>query len=456
MLLWSSKQRKIKWMPLPRTERGEALYNPYCGLYSIYRFYADNEFEQREEIVIEDVKIDPSHSLCLIEINLVHFNQIPLSGMALNIIERIFLHFICQNKQMVVRFVYDWDGKGIVNEPNDITIILRHMEQLSLLLKKYTKHIYILQGLFIGSWGEMHNSRYLSERSMTRLAKQLYLCSGENTQIALRCPSFWRMVFKTSQPLDDATAYLDIQKARFSLFNDGIMASDTDLGTYGEVFEKNSTNYSDKWVRKDELSFQRKLCSYISNGGEVINECNFNDVPIAIDTLKDMRISYLHSQYDEKVLDKWKAQQSGVANTVWRDKTAFEYVAAHLGYRFTIEDVSLLYNNTKKGQIKVGLKVSNKGFAPCYHRFDVNIIIRTPSSSEVYVYPFDTDTRKWFPEETIELEKEIPINDLSQKNYTLCIGISDPVLNHPVQIANTFSGADHTGIYNLGNFVIDN
>ncbi len=444
--------KKIKWIPLPRTEKAESLSNPYSGLYSIYHFYADSELLQLEpeEVLIEDIVVNPAEQLCLIEINLLPFSELPISEGALQIIRRILLHFTAQGKQMILRFLYDWEGKGILNEPQDIEIILGHMRQLSPLLVEYTQSIYILQGLFIGSWGEMHNSRYLGERQMVRLANQIYECTGDHTQIALRCPSFWRMIFQTTLPLEEDVAFTNIRKARFSLFNDGIMASDTDYGTYGSINAKDSKSYSDKWVRGEELEFQNKLCRYVSNGGEVINDNPYNDASLAIETLKEMRISYLHWKYDELVLNKWKASRSGISNALWKNKSAYEYIVAHLGYRFTIESMSLSFIAHKDGALKVILRIRNQGFAPCYHRFQVKFAIRSASYSESYEYDVDADTSKWMPQERIELEAYLPTEKLSESKYILCFGIYDPRSQKPIQVANTFSGADHRGMYSLG------
>ena len=443
--------KKINWTPLPRTEKAEALSNPYCGLYSIYQFYADNEKLQPGDVIIENISLNPDQQLCLIEINLIHFNESSLSEEALYNIKRIFLFFTDKGKQMIVRFLYDWEGKGVLNEPKDINIILEHMKQLSPLLKEYTDRIYILQGLFIGSWGEMHNSRYLGERQMLLLAREIYDCSGEHTQIALRCPSFWRMIFKTILPLEEDTAFSNIRKARFALFNDGIMASDTDYGTYGSISSRDAVTYGEKWIREEELDFQSKMCRYVSNGGEVINDNPYNNVPMAIETLKKMRISYLHQKYDEKVLNKWKAGRCGGTNNLWKNRTAYDYIMAHLGYRFTIEDVGLMFTSDKRGDLKVMLRMRNKGFAPCYHKFKVRFVVRTATFSEIYEYYVDTDTRTWMPEERVELEACIPTSELRNPGYILCFGIFDPRSQRPIQIANTFSEADYTGMYHLGN-----
>ncbi|HHV12062.1 MAG TPA: DUF4832 domain-containing protein [Clostridiales bacterium] len=449
----NNRVTKIKWMPLPRTEKAEALKNPYCGLYVIFRFYAGSDRRYPTGEVIESILPDPDQQLCLMEINLLPYREEPLPEGALHIIRRVIRHFASQGKQLILRFMYDWEGKGVLNEPKDIGIILGHMGQLSPLLKEYTEAIYILQGLFIGSWGEMHSSRYLGERSMVRLAKQIYGCAGEKTQIALRCPSFWRMIFKTYHPLDGAEAFTGIQKARFGLFNDGIMASEADFGTYGSISAMDAKAYGDKWLREEELEFQNKLCRYVSNGGEVIHECPYNDAEQAIETLRRMRVSYLHAEYDEGVLSKWKAARLGSPYAPWKDRTAFEYIEAHLGYRFTLGEASLS-PAPGKGSLRAAVKITNKGFAPCYHKFEIKFIVRTASFSEVHEYGVDTDTRRWMPEERVELETEIPVSGWGQKSYILGFSIYDPRSGQPIRIANTFSAADHMGVYSLGNFML--
>lgn len=443
---------KIKWIPLPRTNRAETLNNPYCGWYSIFRFYADDKANYDEGIKLEEAIVSTNHQLCLVEINLMNFNDRPLTIDALINVKKIFRHFLLQGKQMIVRFLYDWDGNGILTEPRDISYILKHMEQLSELLKEYEKSIYIIQGLFIGSWGEMHNSRYLSERHLIRLAKQLYASSGNSTQIALRCPSHWRTIFRTNKPLNKDTAYSKHQMSRFSLFNDGMLASETDLGTYGHVYASDSKKYSDKWIQKDELEFQNKLCMYVSNGGEVVNENKFNDPEPSVKNLKRMRVSYLHSGYDEKVLNKWKASKLSTLESSWQDKRFFDYISAHLGYRFSIIDVKVKKNNKK---LSVSIILSNKGFAPSYYKFDIKIAIRTADYSVFYETKINTDTRFWMPEENVDLRSDIQTSGLKEQTYILGFSIYDNRTKLPIEISNTFSSIDYKGYYSLGNIIVE-
>lgn len=443
-------RNRIKLINLPRTEKADILQNPYCGMYSIYRFYADSIVCQDNKDGLNDIMTSNSQQICLVEINLISFNDKPLDEAALQNIRLILRHFTSHGKQIILRFVYDWEGKGILSEPKDIEYILRHMNQLSDILKEYEKSIYILQGLFIGSWGEMHNSRYLSDRHMNRLARQLYECSGDSTQIALRCPSYWRVIFRTYKPLNKETAYTKLMSSRFSLFNDGMLASETDFGTYGTIYAKEAENHNDKWIRHDELEFQNELCRYVSNGGEVINNCEYNDVAPAIEDLRTMRVSYLHSDYDQQVLDKWKMKKSGLSDPLWRDKSAYEYIAAHLGYRFTIREVKQSICSSIDGNLRVSIKLCNTGFAPSYHKFEVKLVVRNTSYSELYEYKVDTDTRFWMPNKIVEIESVIDTTCFKNNKYILCLSIHDPRTQRSIELANTFSVADYKGNYSIG------
>src|SRR5690554_2911369 len=133
----ANTNEKIKWISLPRTNKAQTLNNPYCGWYSIFRFYADNKTNYDEGIKLEEAILSSNHQLCLVEINLRNFNDKPLTIDALLNVKKIFRHFLLQEKQMIVRFVYDWDGNGILTEPKDISFILKHMDQLSDLLMEY-------------------------------------------------------------------------------------------------------------------------------------------------------------------------------------------------------------------------------------------------------------------------------------------------------------------------------
>ncbi len=46
---------------------------------------------------------------------------------------------------LILRFMYDWDGKAMETEPSDISIIKKHMEQTAQIVNLHTDNVYILQ-----------------------------------------------------------------------------------------------------------------------------------------------------------------------------------------------------------------------------------------------------------------------------------------------------------------------
>ena len=442
--------QKLKWVQLPLAERCEMLQNPYRGLYTIYKFFAHDELVPELGYTIEESVLRPKQSLCLIEINLVHYNESPLSEEALDHVRRIFSFFSGNQREMIVRFVYDWDGKGFQHEPREIGVILEHMQQLSPLLKQFMNSIYILQGLFIGSWGEMHNSRYMSERNIMKLAHQLYKCSGERTYIAVRCPSFWRTIFKTYNPLSEAQSFSESMPARFSLFNDGILASDTDFGTYGILTKRESTSYSDKLTREEELDFQDKLCRYVPNGGETVYAPEGNNFNLVCQTFKRMHVSYLNADYDRAVLMKWQESKTCIQDVAWKDKSVYDYIVAHLGYRFSVEAVKVSLIKGRQNRLCVSVKLKNTGFSCSYRRFNVSLVVQTATISSMYCYPVETDTRRWRPDVSVLLESELNCSQWDQQLYILGLSITDPESGKHIQLANSFSCFDYNGLHSLG------
>ena len=112
----------------------EKLSNPGTGWYHLYTFdvtCADPVLYvacEEEEIV-----------LLLIDIG--GFRGKALSAEALLSVRQIF-HFFRENqKDMIVRFVYDTEGKGMEKEPESGEIVLEHIRQLGAVIREYQSSI---------------------------------------------------------------------------------------------------------------------------------------------------------------------------------------------------------------------------------------------------------------------------------------------------------------------------
>ena len=111
--------------------------------------------------------------LVLLQINLCNYADGEISPKGMENLDALFTELEQTDKHYIIRFLYDWEGKGREKEPKHMDIILKHMEQLEPVFHKYQESIFIHQGIFVGDCGEMHGSKFLSDTDMKTLLSQL-------------------------------------------------------------------------------------------------------------------------------------------------------------------------------------------------------------------------------------------------------------------------------------------
>ncbi len=372
LLKWIKERMEARTAYL--TESTRDLSNPGCGWYHLYSFDLAEESSlyiacEEEELVLLRIDIHAFRSC----------EQIPKE--ALDRADRILTFFTQHGKGIILRIVYDTDGHGMEHEPSSITFVKSHMRQLGEVIKAHAGEILVHQGLFVGSWGEMHGSKFLMRGRMEELAATLAQAIGGTCPIAVRKPVQLRNI-------ENKTAI----SGTFTLFNDGIFGSETDLGTYGTVpcgseksdGKRDVQSWScqswnlQPWIRQDELAWQQKQMQRSFCGGEALGGMVTDMVSGTIDIssktdpsvpsftildwhqavadLAKMHVSYLNSMYRQELLDDWKAQRA-----VWNgeEMSGYDYIGRHLGYRFTVTCVTCTRRNNGILQITI----RNTGFS---------------------------------------------------------------------------------------------
>lgn len=329
---------------------------PERGFYSILR-YMVTESPMPPTGSVEDER----DGLILAEINLCRYAEAPLPERALRGVGNLLHALRSPDRGIIVRFLYDWDGRSLSTEPKSLDRILGHMEQLGPLLRDNAEAIFLSQGLFIGSWGEMHGSRFLRQRDLRRLYSTFMETTGGLVRPSVRTPALWRSVTGAARPPDGSCAEPPPLSLP-GLFNDGMLGSESDLGTYAE----------EPSARERELAFQNQLCRLVPNGGEAVGTGPRSDPEAALDSLSRMHVSYLNRGYDGRTLDKWRSaviREPGL----WQGRSFFDYVEAHLGYRFVIREASLR-RSPFSGTLTARVTLENTGFAPIYHNTEAWLV----------------------------------------------------------------------------------
>lgn len=135
------------------SESTQPLANPYQGFYHIIRYTLSDDVPSGEAAIGAD---SYAHPLALLEINLKQFRTSAISenGLAqLNIILASWSRSPAHTR-LILRFLYDWDGVAAAAEPESLTLVLTHMDQVAPVVNRYRDAVYLMQGIFIGNWGK--------------------------------------------------------------------------------------------------------------------------------------------------------------------------------------------------------------------------------------------------------------------------------------------------------------
>lgn len=414
-------------------ESKNLINNPNRGFYRIYGFRIEDESVNWKQDVDKRIKNDDDATLALIEVNIQAYKDGKITDAGMNNIRELFDALSKQNKQYIVRFLYDWNGENQVYEPKNIRVILDHMKQLKEIMNEYADHIFTLQGLFIGNCGEMNNTQYIDEESLQTLASTLLSVCDNDMYLSVRTPMQWREIAQKEDSSDQL-----VYTKRLGLFNDGMLGNEFDYGTYGTQ-SKLEAGVNQKWTREEELDFQDELCRTVPNGGEVIIDNAYNDLDHAIADFNRMHITYLNEDYDRNVLEKW-SNSVVYTDDCYDGMDGLSYMKARLGYRFVLRECRM-QQDFWKDTLHVELDVSNSGFAPIYKACEACFVF-VPQSSEGKTYSVNVEQNLSElaggneTDRISTIQTTIPLHDLERENYDVYFQLKDQATGEMIQFAN--------------------
>ena len=237
------------------------------------------------------------------------------------------------------------------------------------------------------SWGEMHDSRYMSPECINRMWNCMRQYLGDEIYLAVRTPAQWRTLRSEKE-------FRQKKYAHLALFDDGILGSMTHLGTFGTELRE-AAGWAQAWTRKEEMEFVNCLTEDMPCGGEVV-ACTENDrmyeAKFIVNELKKMHITYLDSTHDMKALDLWKSiSWDGFDNLkIWKGYSLYEYIGEHLGYRLVVRTVEL--KPIRRGRAEFMFEIENTGFGRVFQETELFLIMK--NRNETREVPISMDMRK--------------------------------------------------------------
>lgn len=334
MLFGKKKEKKTREK---YKESYNYIHNPGMGWYRPYLFQLEEDVDENLLATV----IVPEERLCLVEINLFAYRDGDINREGLCHLEQILDFFHENKKDMMLRFAYDFEGYAMEKEPTSLKQILAHMHQVSEVIHPYLKEIVLFQGLFVGSWGEMHFSRYVTDLSILRLYDEFRSLFGKDVYLALRTAAYINLV-ENSRGYDP---YL-------TLYDDAIFGSETDMGTFSQG----------RKAEELDMVVGRYRCPV---GGEVLYGSDS-----ILTEMDSYHLTYLNSQYDKNALLEW--ENNGI----------LDKVNARLGYRFLITNCRIS-NSGKHNYLH--LEVLNIGSGICPYPLTLEVLF----AYQVFHYHFN-------------------------------------------------------------------
>lgn len=437
----SARQLTATYEPDSTQESNTLVQNPFCGFYKINGYMLSDSSTKKELIneVRKNCKDNP-YPLVLAEINLQNYANSDLSSSAKQQLDTILTQYAFAKKQVILRFLYDWDGKALQSEPSDFYRVKNHIIQISPVVNQHTDCVYIIQGVFIGNVGEMNNSNYSDINQIRQLIEALAESTDPQIYLAVRTPAQLRGILRTRTPLSSQDFESGTFASRLGLYNDGMLGNVYDMGTYDDTPITSGNSMDEPGTREEELLYQYKLCQYVPNGGEVTIDNEYNDIDNTITALSQMHVSYLNSEHEEDVLNKWK-KSTYIGDNVFFGCTGYDYIEAHLGYRYFIQESHLDFHSIVGNDATLYLTIANSGFSSAYKKYDTTLLITNQDTGKTKRLKTNIDNRRISGNDQVTFKISPDIRSLKKGIYILALEMKDPCTENYIYFANAGSEA---------------
>ncbi len=397
------KNYEISFINADFTPSTEILSNPNQGWYHSYSFTLDDQAIDKASIN-EALESDTDTTLCELEIYLDEYIEGEISDEAIVKLETILSLFSTTEKGIILHFCYEED-------PEDITLVYLHMEQVAPVVLNYSSSIYILEGVFASEDNEEYTELLAYEAAL--FESEIYLCAS------------------------DSAAYLEVSGEKY-IPSEIMELSAQNLSSRISIF---SSGISLELTTK-EAAYLQQLCLYVPSGGKLDADGGMEVFNSALEILQNRQISYLSADCAEEILTSWKDNLYKVDDAFY-GISQYEYITAHLGYRYVIEAVETSFNNWSDEEARLDITVLNEGFSVAYERFDFTLLLKSNTNDAIYTIASDSDNRTWAPGEESILTWNVPVKTMGKGSYTAYILVTDNDNGTVIALGNSLDNTNN-------------
>lgn len=333
--------------------------------------------------------------------------------------------------KIILRFSYNFG-----EEPDaPLRSVLRHIEQLTPVIRDNYDVIAALQAGFIGHWGEWHSSSndLLGLDSRRSIVTALLEMLPPSRMIQIRYPFYARDLFP--EPPDANTAFSGLDLARVGQVNDCFVSNETDGGTYA-----NSADYE----------YVEDVTTFTVMGGETCPLGGLNPRNSGRNTVVELERfhwDYMGIGYWRPAIDRWESEGY------------YDEITRRLGYRYVLVHARAQAALAPGELYTIELELYNEGFGKLYNPRPIEILLVPVSGGEPLILHALDDARAVLPvageNVTVAVSAQIP-SGADGGEYDVYIRLpdesqrlrSDP--RYSIRFANERVWAEPLGANDLG------
>ena len=124
-----------------------------------------------------------------------------------------------------------------------------------------------------------------------------------------------------------------------------------------------------------------------------------------------LNLTYLNRAYDRRLLELWEMESFNDSG-IWREKSLLDYVGAHLGYRFVLQNVEGRRGWKPKTALSC-FEIQNCGFGGFFFQeAELFLILKSGEKRETIPIPGDFSTWAGGEKKSLEIRIEPKIAEL--------------------------------------------
>jgi len=320
----------------------------------------------------------------------------------------------------IIRFAYD-DFEGYANLEPDIEQIEKHIEQLKPFFEANEDIIAGVETGFLGPYGEQHTSKIVKDENIKRVTEKLLEVVPESRTVSVRRPRYYCCTTGVDiSKIDENISVEGTSEYRIGVFNDGYLGSASDLGTFVN--------------RKKEIVWLNNQATHTLYGGEAvwvesIKDCDengnlYNSPEHIQEEMFQTHTSYLNIEWNNNLIDKWKATMYAGDDELYQGSTVFTYIKNHLGYRLSLISAKIDSQVAQGSTAKVEFNLKNSGAGNVVNKKKAYLILK--NEEKEYSFLTEIDIRKLLSRQEKNYEIDVPISDeMELGSYDIYLKIVD-------------------------------